>query len=100
MVQIPEILRAVAGKWQNLERKGPDQIELPGPGLENNGWSYPYPWEIYGGIHDYLAFYTGKMDGCYIEWRRVVPRPGAFCGDWIAEHVHRAFKVGSGTEAW
>ncbi len=63
-------------------------------------WSYPDPDPDYGVIKDYLAFYPGEMDACYIGARRVTPQPGHYYGGWITPEVVGPFKGEPGSEEW
>lgn len=61
-------------------------------------WSYPHPGERYEGISNYLAFYPGKMDACYVGKQKVKPQPGEFYGGWITSKILGPFKGEPGTE--
>ena len=63
-------------------------------------WSYPHPREGYEGICDYLAFYPGKVDVCYVGKEKVKPQPGEFYGGWITSKILGPFKGEPGTEFW
>jgi uncharacterized protein (DUF427 family) len=63
-------------------------------------WSYPEPKEGYEAIRDYLAFYAGKMDACFVGEDRVTPQPGRFYGGWITPELVGPFKGEPGTELW
>jgi uncharacterized protein (DUF427 family) len=68
--------------------------------VEDVAWSYPEPNPGYEAICDYLAFYAGKMDACYVGGVRVTPQPGRFYGGWITPDVVGPFKGEPGTEMW
>ena len=57
------------------------------------GWSF-HP------IRDYIAFYPGPMDGCFVDGERVVSQPGDFYGGWITSDLVGPFKGGAGTRGW
>ena len=63
-------------------------------------WSYPNPTEAFAVIKDYIAFYPGKVDECYVDGERVRPQPGAFYGGWITNEILGPFKGEPGTEGW
>ena len=63
-------------------------------------WSYPEPDHGYEVIKDYLAFYPGKMDACYVGDRQVKPQPGLYYGGWVTAAVVGPFKGEPGTEEW
>lgn len=66
----------------------------------NAGWSYPNPWPGYESIRDFIAFYAGLMDGCYVGEEKVKPQPGHFYGGWITSDIVGPFKGEPGTENW
>lgn len=68
--------------------------------LENAAWSYPNPTSDFESIKDYVAFYPGKMDACYIDDERVQPQEGDFYGGWITSDIVGPFKGGAGTRGW
>jgi hypothetical protein len=47
-----------------------------------------------------LAFYAGKMEGCFVDDERVEAQPGGFYGGWITSHVVGPFKGGGGSQGW
>ena len=63
-------------------------------------WSYPHPKERYEVIRDYLAFYPGRVDACYVGKEKVKPQPGEFYGGWITSKILGPFKGGPETEFW
>ena len=63
-------------------------------------WYYPEPVERFKAIKNYIAFYAGKVDACYVENEQVFPQPGRFYGGWITKNVVGPFKGGPGTEGW
>ena len=75
-------------------------VSVGGHVAENAAWSYPQPIADYEAIRDYLAFYAGKMDACYVGDERVVPQPGDFYGGWVTSNVVGPFKGEPGSEAW
>ncbi len=75
-------------------------INVDGNISKNAGWSYPVPWEGFEQIKDHIAFFAGRVDGCYIEDEKVVPQAGDFYGGWITSNIVGPFKGDSGTEHW
>ena len=67
---------------------------------ENAAWCYPDPAPGYEAIRDHVAFYPGRMDGCYIGGLRARAQDGDFYGGWITDHVVGPFKGAPGTEQW
>jgi uncharacterized protein (DUF427 family) len=63
-------------------------------------WSYPDPQPAFAAIKDYLAFYPGRVDACYVDGERVQPQPGDYYGGWITSRIVGPFKGGPGTERW
>jgi uncharacterized protein (DUF427 family) len=67
---------------------------------ERAGWAYPEPTPGFVSIAGYVAFYAGKMDGCYVGDEKVEPQPGGFYGGWITSNIVGPFKGGPGTVGW
>lgn len=63
-------------------------------------WSYPSPTPPYAQLRDYLAFYAGRVDECFVDGQKVEPQPGAFYGGWITPDIIGPFKGGPGTHHW
>lgn len=68
--------------------------------LENAAWSYPTPSSGFEAIKNYIAFYPGKMDACYIDDEQVQAQEGNFYGGWITSDIVGPFKGGAGTWGW
>jgi uncharacterized protein (DUF427 family) len=68
--------------------------------LENAAWSYPTPSSGFEVIKNYIAFYPGKMDACYIDDEQVQAQEGDFYGGWITSDIVGPFKGGAGTWGW
>ena len=68
--------------------------------LTDAGWSYPDPTPAFAGLQDYIAFYPGKMDACYVDDERVEAQEGDFYGGWITSDIVGPFKGGPGTWGW
>lgn len=66
----------------------------------NAAWFYPDPTPAFASIKDYVAFYPGLMDTCYVDSERVQPQPGDFYGGWITSDIVGPFKGGPGTWGW
>ena len=66
----------------------------------NAAWSYHNPSNRYESIKDYVAFYPGRVDACYVDGERVQPQEGDFYGGWITSDLEGPFKGGSGTAGW
>lgn len=63
-------------------------------------WSYGDPTPSFRSLKDFIAFYPGLMDECYVDDERVRPQPGRFYGGWITSKVSGPFKGEPGTETW
>ncbi len=63
-------------------------------------WFYPDPTRGYEALRDYIAFYPGRVEACYIDSERVQPQPGDFYGGWITGEIIGPFKGGPGTTGW
>ncbi len=67
---------------------------------EQAAWSYPEPAPAFEDLRDYLAFYAGRVDACWIGEDRVIAQPGGFYGGWITSNIIGPFKGGPGTIGW
>jgi uncharacterized protein (DUF427 family) len=74
--------------------RGGDRVE------EDAAWGYERPTPAFEPITGYVAFYAGRMDGCYVDNELVVHQPGGFYGGWITSTVVGPFKGGPGTRGW
>jgi len=75
-------------------------IQVKGKVSENAAWSYHSPNPGYESIKDYIAFYPGRVDACYVDGERVKAQEGDFYGGWITSEIEGPFKGGSGTNGW
>ena len=66
----------------------------------NAAWSYHNPSNGYEAIKDYVAFYPGHVDACYVDGERVQAQEGDFYGGWITSGIDGPFKGGPGTAGW
>lgn len=57
-------------------------------------WYYPTPKKDFESIINYLAFYPGKMDACYIDEEKVSPEPAKFYGGWVTDAIKGPFDEG------
>ncbi len=53
-----------------------------------------------GPLAGHVAFYAGRMDGCFVDDERVRPQAGPFYGGWITRDVVGPFKGEPGTMGW
>lgn len=63
-------------------------------------WAYPDPKPAFEGLRDHVAFYPGRVDGCYLDGELVRPQPGRFYGGWITREIVGPFKGEAGTTGW
>jgi uncharacterized protein (DUF427 family) len=63
-------------------------------------WFYHTPTPAFASIQDYVAFYAGLMDVCYVDGEKVEPQPGSFYGGWITKDIVGPFKGDPGTWGW
>ena len=67
---------------------------------ENAAWFYPDPTPAFEALRNYVAFYPGRMDACFVGGERVTPQPGQFYGGWITSEIVGPFKGDLGTMGW
>lgn len=65
----------------------------------NGAWGYPEPRAGYEVLKDYVAFYAGKMDACYVGDERASPQGGGYYGGWLTADVEGPCKGEPGAEA-
>jgi uncharacterized protein (DUF427 family) len=66
----------------------------------NAAWFYPDPVPAYAPIKNYVAFYPGRMDACYVDGEQVQAQSGDFYGGWITHDIVGPFKGQPGTTFW
>jgi uncharacterized protein (DUF427 family) len=72
-------------------------IGVNGKSVPNGAWYYPRPSKGYASIANYVAFYPGKLDACYVDGERVQAQEGDFYGGWITSEIVGPFKGEPGT---
>jgi uncharacterized protein (DUF427 family) len=75
-------------------------LTVDGRTVEQATWYYPQPNAPYAAIKDYIAFYPGKVDACYVDDEQVTPQPGDYYGGWITSEIVGPFKGDPGTMDW
>jgi uncharacterized protein (DUF427 family) len=68
--------------------------------LVDVAWFYPDPTAEFEAIRNYVAFYAGPMDACYVAGEAVTPQPGGFYGGWITADLAGPFKGVPGSNGW
>ena len=63
-------------------------------------WAYPQPVAKYAGLRGYLAFYSNRVDACFVGKEQVQPQEGDFYGGWITSMIVGPFKGAPGTRGW
>ena len=67
---------------------------------EAAAWTYREPAPRYKQLRDHYAFYSGRVDACYLDDELVAPQPGKYYGGWVTAEVVGPFKGEPGTEGW
>lgn len=67
---------------------------------QNAAWYYPSPAPDFLAISNYVAFYPGLMDYCYVNDEKVKAQKSDFYGGWITENIVGPFKGETGTRGW
>ena len=75
-------------------------LNVKGKIAKKVGWYYPEPTREFSILRNYVAFYAGPMDACYVGNEKVIPQPGSFYGGWITSNLIGPFKGESGTIGW
>ncbi len=95
-------LRPMPGRtlceWKGLAEYW--EAHVSGRRSEAVGWSYPRPFPEYEVLREHLAFFPGRVDGCWLGAERVRPQFGEYYGGWITEEVVGPFKGEPGSERW
>jgi len=83
------------GRARYLDVRGAD-----GRVAASAAWTYRNPTPRFGALRDHVAFYPGRMDGCWLDDERVQAQEGDFYGGWITADIAGPFKGAPGTLAW
>lgn len=67
---------------------------------ENAAWFYANPTDDFMSIRNYVAFYAGRVDRCFVDDERVQPQAGDFYGGWVTAEIVGPFKGEPGTRGW
>ena len=92
-----------AGGFSICEWKGNAHyyhIIVDGKKSEKAAWSYREPHKKYQALKDYIAFYPGRVDACFVDGEKVKPQDGNFYGGWITDDIVGPIKGGPGTFGW
>jgi len=63
-------------------------------------WFYPNPTPAFAALKEYITFYPGLMDACYVDGEQVQAQPGDFYGGWVTQDIVGPFKGSAGTWGW
>ncbi|MEL7027064.1 MAG: DUF427 domain-containing protein [Pseudomonadota bacterium] len=63
-------------------------------------WAYARPTPGFAAIRDFIAFYPGLMDACFVGDEQVTPQPGDFYGGWVTDNLDGIVKGAPGTRHW
>jgi uncharacterized protein (DUF427 family) len=98
----PEYLKPAGGQsW--CEWKGPARyysVQVAGQEAARAAWYYPQPTPGFESLQNYVAFYPGRMEACYVDGEQVQAQAGDFYGGWITADIVGPFKGGPGTLGW
>lgn len=75
-------------------------LDVRGTRSERAAWSYPDPTQKFAEIKNYLAFYSSRVDECWVGDERVAGQQGDFYGGWITSRISGPFKGAPGTSGW
>lgn len=68
-------------------------------GQANAAWRYVRMFEAYAELHEWIAFYPGKLT-CLFGDQPVAPQPGGFYGGWVTANLAGPIKGEPGSENW
>ena len=68
--------------------------------VANAAWYYQNPTQPYEALADYVAFYPGKMDACFVDDEQVQAQEDDLYGGWITDEIIGPFKGGAGMFGW
>jgi uncharacterized protein (DUF427 family) len=94
---IPSARRSLC-EWKGVARYW--TVRVDDRELVDAAWSYPKPTAPFVAIRDYLAFYPGRVDACFVDDERVTVQEGDFYGGWITSEIRGPFKGAPGTRGW
>lgn len=75
-------------------------LVIDGATASEAAWAYANPEPAFRRIRNYVAFYAGRVEACFVDDEPVTPQEGAFYGGWITSHVTGPFKGPDGTSMW
>jgi uncharacterized protein (DUF427 family) len=75
-------------------------VRVAGQEAARSAWYYPDPTARFVSLRNYVAFYPGRMEACYVDGERIQAQAGDFYGGWITGDIVGPFKGGPGTLGW
>lgn len=63
-------------------------------------WTYLAPTQGFSEIAGHMAFYSQKVDACFVDGEKVDAQAGSFYGGWITSDITGPFKGPEGTSGW
>jgi uncharacterized protein (DUF427 family) len=63
-------------------------------------WFYRAPSPRYQEIRDHIAFYSGRVDACYVDDEQVQAQESDYYGGWITSDIEGPYKGAPGTLRW
>ncbi|MDF0556239.1 DUF427 domain-containing protein [Kamptonema sp. UHCC 0994] len=100
-IQMTNLLKTSRTSWCEWKgQAGYYAINVGNKQVPDAAWFYPNPIPAFESIKDYVAFYPGLMDACYVDGELVQPQLGDFYGGWITKDIVGPFKGGPGTWGW
>lgn len=98
----PNVLRPMPGRtlceWKGLAMYWKAAVNERR--VSEIAWSYPEPFEPYALLRDWIAFFPGRVDECWLGDEAVRPQPGAYYGGWVTSEIVGPFKGAPGSERW
>lgn len=76
------------------------RVKIGDRAVEEAAWFYANPSPAFESIRNYVAFYAGRMDACFVGDELARPQPGNFYGGWITDDVVGPFKGEPRTMFW
>ncbi len=63
-------------------------------------FAYPDPTDLFAAYADWISFYCGPLDACFVGDERAEPQPGEFYNGWITGEFVGPFKGEAGSMGW
>jgi uncharacterized protein (DUF427 family) len=63
-------------------------------------WTYRRPKRGFEAITEFVSFYPGRVDACYLDDELVRPHPGRYYGGWVTNDIVGPVKGEPGSRDW